>query len=86
MRRLIVRTALPVVGLGLLMTACANTPTASQQLAVRTAPEPAAAGDSNLDRVIAADTVRCGTRDELPGFASSTRAASTSASTPTSAA
>ena len=70
MRRLIVRTALPVVGLGLLTTACANTPTASQQLAVRTAPEPAAAGDSILDSVIAADTIKCGVRDDLPGFSS----------------
>ena len=74
MRRLIVRTALPVVGLGLLMTACANTPTASQQLAVRTAPEPAAAGDSILDSVIAADTIKCGVRDDLPGFSSTNEA------------
>ena len=74
MRRLIVRTALPVVGLGLLLTACGNTPTASQQLAVRTAPEPAAAGDSILDSVIAADTIKCGVRNDLPGFSSTNEA------------
>ena len=86
MRRLIVRTALPVVGLGLLLTACGNTPTASQELAVRTAPEPAAAGDSVLDSVNAADTVKCGVRDDLAGFSlDATRPVTTSASTPTSA-
>ena len=74
MRRLIVRTALPVVGLGLLMTACGNTPTASQELAVRTAPEPAAAGDSILDSVTAADTIKCGVRNDLPGFSSTNEA------------
>jgi general L-amino acid transport system substrate-binding protein len=33
-----------------------------------TSPTPAPAGDSILDSVIAADVVRCGARDDVPGF------------------
>ena len=37
-----------------------------------------AAGDSKLDQVIAADVVKCGVRDDLPGFTRSTNPAITS--------
>lgn len=63
MKRLVLKAVGPVVAAGLAATAIGG-------IAGATTPEPEPSGGSILDAVIAADTVKCGVRPDLPGFSS----------------
>jgi general L-amino acid transport system substrate-binding protein len=79
MKRSVVRVLAPIAALGLIASACGDdddddggdTPTEESARGRLTEVQ---ATDSILDAVIAADTVRCGVRPDLPGFSATDEA------------
>jgi general L-amino acid transport system substrate-binding protein len=68
MKRTIIGVLAPAAALALVGASCADTGGGATEAAGRL--NEVQAGDSILDTVIANDVVRCGVRDDLPGFSS----------------